>query len=52
MEIQKTTTDKTAVKISKSLYDQIADIAKTDGRKITWLIDKAVFNYLKSKKRG
>lgn len=36
-----------AVKISKSLYKDIVKLAKMEGKKINYLMDRAVFNFLK-----
>ena len=37
-----------AVKISKSLYKDLVRLAKMDGKKINYLMDRAVLNFLKS----
>ena len=38
-----------SVKIDKELYKKICQLSLIEGKKIGFLIDKAIMNYLKSK---
>jgi len=39
-----------SIRIDKTLYKHLCEIAKKEGKKISWLVNKAAENYLISKK--
>jgi len=41
---------KEAIKIDKKMLDKLRELKRLDGRLLVWHIERAVFNYLKSKK--
>ena len=42
----------TTVKIDEKIWATLRELSKEDGRQMKWHADRALANYLKSKKRG